>query len=54
MTWGNILGIGFVIAIMSLAFYKMIKNKKQGKTRCSTCAFSNKNCESEKCESETK
>lgn len=37
MNWGNFLGIGLYLLLLSGAIYKIYRDKKAGKTRCSSC-----------------
>ncbi|MGI6213071.1 MAG: hypothetical protein ACOYIQ_00760 [Christensenellales bacterium] len=37
MNWGNIIGIGGYLLLLSGAIYKLYKDKKAGKSKCYSC-----------------
>lgn len=37
MNWGNVIGLGAYLLLLAGAIYKIIKDKKAGKTKCSAC-----------------
>ncbi len=37
MNWGNIIGLGAYLLLLSGAILKIIKDRKAGKSKCSAC-----------------